>query len=106
LGFLLANLTLASIMADDLDAAIAWGEKARAANPTNLYSLRWLACTYALKGQKGKANDIVAQALAIKPDYSIAKVREWVDVVLTDEPYRRWFGEKIIPAMRLAGFPE
>jgi TolB-like protein len=106
LGFLLANLTLASIMADDLDAAIAWGEKARAANPTSLYSLRWLACAYALKGQKGKANDIVAQALAIKPDYSIAKVREWVDVVLTDEPYRRWFGDKIVPAMRLAGLPE
>jgi tetratricopeptide (TPR) repeat protein len=103
---LLGNLALGAFMAGDIDAAIAWGLKAKAANMDNPNLLKILASTYAVKGQKAEASALVAKVLAIEPDCSISKELELTNSVRPDGYFRRWFHEKMVPAMRLAGFPE
>jgi len=103
LGFLLANLALASLMSGDIDANDCLGERRRAANPTNLYSLRWLACAYA-KARRPKQVQLWPKPWRSSRHYSIAKVREWVDVVTLTKPYRPWFVEKIVPPCALPAF--
>ena len=101
----LSNLSTSALMAGDFDTAIDWAIKARDINPKNPFIFRNLAVAYAVKGQKADASTMVQNARALDPKYSIS--REFARISeLYPEKYANWFQDKMVPAMRLAGFPE
>ncbi len=108
LDTMLANLAFAEFMLEDYNAAIEWGLKAQAANPTWYARHPILAVAYAMKGERAKAT--AAAEAAFKADSRITISGITMELQFPIFPvhpaYRTWALEHLIPAMKLAGFPE
>ena len=108
LDSVLANLSWVEFMLGDYDAAIEWGLKAQAANPTWYARYTTLAAAYAMKGDRDKASAAAAAAFKADPHNTISGVTTMLDFSLVPihPAYRTWSVEHGIPALKLAGFPE
>jgi len=105
---LLINLSFVAFMLGDNDAAIEWGLKAQAANPSWYARYTTLAMAYASKGEPAKARAAAAAAFQASPVNTVSGVAHNLDFPLipVHPAYRAWALGHVIPAMRLAGFPE
>lgn len=108
LDSMLANLSSAEFMLEDYDAAIEWGLKARAANPTWYARYTTLAVAYAMKGEREKATAAAEAAFKANSGNTVSGITMFLKfpLVPVHPAYRTWALEHLIPAMKLAGFPE
>jgi tetratricopeptide (TPR) repeat protein len=88
------------------DEAIAWLEKARAANPASPFPRAWLASAYALKGDRDHAVDELAEAHKLSSSmgyYSINRMRAgyWGTPAA-----RALYEATFFAGLRKAGMPE
>ena len=88
----------------DLDLAIEWFEKSRAANPTIATTLAWLAISYARQGRDQQANAVSADLRRQSPNFQLSKTIDFTDPSIPVS-YRRYLEEIIIPAAERAGVP-
>jgi TolB-like protein/class 3 adenylate cyclase len=103
-----ANLSWVEFMLGNSDGAIEWGLKAQAANPTWYARYTTLATAYAMKGDHAKAAAAAAAAFEANRGNTISGATYMLDfpLVPVHPAYRTWALQHVIPAMRLAGFPE
>lgn len=108
LDSLVANLSWVEFMLGNYDAAIEWGLKAQAANPTWYARYTTLATAYAMKGERDKAAAAAAAAFKANSHNTISGTAVMLDfpLVPVHPSYRAWALEHLIPAMKLAGFPD
>ena len=97
-------------MLGDYDAAIEWGLKAQAANPTWYARYPILAAAYAMKGDHEKKAAAAAAAAfeADRGNNTISGTTYMLDFPLVPirPAFRTLLLQHLIPAMRLAGLPE
>lgn len=100
--------TQVEFMLGHYDAAIEWGLKARAISPSFSPGDPTLALAYALKGDTVRAKAEREASLKIDPSSTISQTLHFFeDPANHHHPaYVRWVRETVVPAMRLAGFPE
>ena len=108
LDSVVANLSWVEFMLGNYDAAIVWGLKAQAANPTWYARYMTLATAYAMKGDREKAAAAAAAAFKANPHNTISATTYMLDfpLVPVHPAYRTWALQHLVPAMKLAGFPE
>jgi TolB-like protein/thioredoxin-like negative regulator of GroEL len=108
LDSVVANLSWVEFMLGNHDAAIEWGLKAKAANPTWYARYTTLATAYAMKGDREKATAAAATAFKANSRNTISGTTILLDFPLipVHPAYRTWALQHLVPAMKLAGFPE
>jgi adenylate cyclase len=108
LDSMLANLSWVEFMLEDYDAAIEWGLKAQAANPTWYARYTTLAAAYAMKGDREKAAAAAAATFKANSRATTSGTTIMLDfpLVPVHPAYRTWALQHLVPAMKLAGFPE
>jgi tetratricopeptide (TPR) repeat protein len=108
LDSVVANLSWVEFMLGNYGAAIEWGLKAQAANPTWYARYSTLATAYAMKGDHDRAAAAAAAAFKANSRNTISGTVMMLDFPLipVHPAYRTWALQQLIPAMKLAGFPE
>jgi adenylate cyclase len=72
--FFRTALGLADYTSGNYDEAIRWGRRAMAINPRYEANLRFLAASLAARGQLAEAREIGRALLALRPDFSVARL--------------------------------
>jgi adenylate cyclase len=106
LGLAYWTIGLAHLLQNQVDPAIDWLTKARAANPGVYYFYLDLAAAFALKGDLPSARAALAESIKLKPAVN-SMTRQLARWAYTNNPAYRLLAEKTIDAgLRKAGMPE
>jgi len=105
---LMLQLARTHFMLAHYDAAIEWGERARASNPSFHTRYATLAAAYAMKGDRDKAAAAAVATFNADPGQTMSAATYRLDFPLVPlhPAYKAWAKQYAVPAMRAAGFPE